>query len=157
MSNRTSEPPNLPLDPRLLRRRIALQRGRGKNATRDQVTRVLLRTDAELLALAYAVNQGLSSGDTCAQITRRVGALAGEGTDNNVVLAFLRAVGVDRLVARRGTFAEYHIRKSMESAESGRSAYTCRRGPARRSVAEIIDDMEFDDDTSDYIRGQGAI
>lgn len=155
MSKHTPEPPNLPLDPRLLRRRIGRRyRPEQDVLPRPMLTRLLLLTDPELIGMAYAVNQGLVAGDSVMQIARRVNI--GQA-DSNLVTTFLRAAGVDAIVKRRGGYAVYHARKIAESAELGRSAYNCRRGPARRSVAEIIDDMELDDDVNEYIRGQGAL
>lgn len=147
----------LPLDAAELRRRIGhTNQHKPAVASRDERTRILMRTDAELIALAVACNRGLRDGMTVAQITAAVERVAGQRRiDDNVTRAFLRAVRLDHLVKRNGTFASYHARMQALSVELGRSAYTHKRGPARSHI-ELLDEDEEQVDVNDYIRGQGG-
>lgn len=148
---------SLPLDVALLRKLI----GRNwrpyehKARPRRYVTRVLMLCDPELLAMAVAVNRGLADGSSVASITARmIDRGRGVKIDENVVREFIRAIGLEVRVKRHSGFGKYHAKKIAESALLGGSAYTHRRGPARRSVADVVDEM--DEDINDYIRGQGA-
>ena len=104
-------------DPAVLRGLISKSLRSGRR--RDDRSRLLIRTDTQLVRLATAVVGGLTSGLSCVQIAAGLPPWA----DENLVRAFVRAVGLDGRVTRRGTWAQYHARK----AASG-EPYTCRRG-----------------------------
>lgn len=159
MRNATVNEVLLPVEAGELRRMVATRRNQHSAARcgRDQVTRILMLVDAELVAMAAAINASMRDGLNVSQITRRlVERGATRRIDEAVVLSFLRAVGLEHRVKRRGGFAAYHARKALETAQLGTSAYTNRRGPARLGIEDLpeIDDDEAD--ALDYIRGQGA-
>lgn len=144
---------SLPLDAAALRR-LMTRRTSGNRArfSREDITRVLMRTDAQLIAMAQAVNQGLKRGDSVNRITGLVVDLGVDrAIDENVVRAFLRAVGLELRCARQSNWARYHQRKAQESVELGRSAYTHKRGPAQQYEhkprrREPVEFLDFDDD-----------
>ena len=109
---------NLPTDAAALRALLGRPH-RHAAARRDARIRILIRTDRQLELLAAAVNAGLAGRASCTQIAATLPPWA----DEALVRAFVRAVGLDGRVTRRGTWAQYHARK----AASG-EPYTCRRG-----------------------------
>ncbi len=154
-------PQDLPLDAAELRRMIGWRHGPGHDQPKSDVVRVLIRTDPQLLQLALAVNVGLKAGHSATRISQHLTTYARSGMDANLVLAFLRAVGLDLRVRRQGGYAKYHSRKKAEGENLGRSAYTHKRGPARQHWADAVSDFDPDEQsadawTSDYIRGQGG-
>lgn len=110
----------LPTDAAELRRLLdRKRRHKGGHIQRNGLIRVLIRTDVQLVALAAAVSNGLAEARSCVQIARTLPRWA----DENLVRAFVRAAGLEHKLVRRGTWAQYHARKT-ELAEP----YTCRRG-----------------------------
>lgn len=115
----------LPTDPAELRRLIGARSAhRGPQLKQRDIVRLLLRSDAQLLTLAAAVEAGVAEGLSCYRIASGLPKWA----DENVVRAFIRAaIRVDARPGRLTGWAAYHARK-LASGE----AYTCRRG---RSIA----------------------
>jgi hypothetical protein len=111
---------NLPTDAAGLRAHLDRKR-RHKAAVlqRNGLVRVLIRTDVQLELLAAAVTLGLAQAKSCCEIARTLPKWA----DENLVRAFIRGVGLEASLVRKGTWAQYHDRKAANG-----EAYTCRRG-----------------------------
>lgn len=95
------------------------RRHRGGHALRNDLVRLLIRTDAQIEQLAAAVAAGIDQHLSC----NRIAATLPRWCDENLVRAFVRCSGLEHSLVRNGTWAQYHARK----AASG-EPYTCRRG-----------------------------
>lgn len=143
----------LPREPIELRRIIACRRRPnatdGPHIPREDVVRVLMLCDYDLVRLAEAVNVAISEGEHFGQLRHRVLAAGIRAkVDDNVVRMFIRAVNAASRLARRGSgWASYHAKKLELAEKLGKSAYTHRRGPARDGAIELLDD-DFDEATA---------
>ena len=114
-----SPPPNaLPVDAEALRLML-IRPSRVAKGRRDGRLRLLSRTDKQLEILAAAVNIGLDAGQSCSAIAMGLPRWA----DENLVRSLIVETGLERRLIRRGTWAQYHARKSASG-----EPYTCRRG-----------------------------
>lgn len=115
----------LPTDAAELRKLIGARSGhRGPQLRQSEIMRLLIRTDAQLLELASAVEAGVAEGLSCYRIAGKLPKWA----DENLVRTFVRAaIRVDGRPGRVTGWAAYHARK-LATGEP----YTCGR---RRSIA----------------------
>ena len=119
----------LPADPAQLRKLLGLRfSARGPNLKPKDVVRLLLRTDAQLLAISAAVVDGVQKGLSCYLIAAGLPKYA----DENLVRAFIRAAHIPHESNSGKGWARWHQRQRAAG-----TPYNCRRGPTLNRIRSM--------------------